>query len=228
MTVTDIRQTVIQVINQVQRLIGVNPTSTLTETKGATLYLRLLNEIVAECADAGNWLELYKTHTVTAQSSVSQYTIDASALVHHVYEIRWHTDHSPLEVKDIQTINRLLAKPSYGTPRQFALTGVDTTGQPKFSVYQVPTTARTFTVYFYEKPPLYTTSDSAVVLDLPANLMIAGLHAKVLLEENGGEPTRQWEAAYKNYLSLRGQALNRWNSDTGTDVYFRPMMGRVG
>lgn len=224
---SDTRQTVLQIINQVQRLIGVDTTTTLTATKSTHLYLRFLNEVIAECADAGDWLELYDEVLVTAQSSVSQYTISATDPVHHVHEIRWGNDSSPLDHRSIEYMRRLLARPSYGTPRQFALTGVDSaTNQPKFSTYQIPVTAKTFDVAFYKKPPLYDTNCTEDEPPFPANVLIKGTHAKALLDENGGEPTQQWEAVYREYLNLRHEALNRWTADTGTDIYLVPMQGR--
>lgn len=224
--VSDTRQTVLAIVNEVQRLVGVDTTTTLTATKDTRLYLRFLNETVAECADAGNWLELYSTVLVTAQSSVSEYTVNASDPVHHIYEIRWGTDTAPLEHRSIEYMRRLLAQPSHGTPRQFALTGVNSTSnQPKFSVYQIPTTAQTFDVAFYKKPELYDTNCTEEEPPFPANVLIKGTHAKALLDENGGEPTNQWEVTYREYLDLRNQALNRWTADTGTDIYFVPQRG---
>lgn len=223
MAITDLRQTVLEIVNEVQRRIGVNATSTLTETKGARLFLQYLNDVVSECSDAGRWLELYGTVLVTAQSSVAEYTIAATALVHDVYEIRFGTDTSPLNLRPIEFIRRLNAKARYGTPRHFAMTGIDaTTGQPKFSVTPVPTTAKTFDVAFYLKPSLYTTSDGAVVPPFPADVLIKGLFAKVLLDENGGEKTEQWLAAHREYQYAKNEALNRFTSDTGTDVQFVP------
>lgn len=224
--VSNIRQTVIQVINQVQRKLGVNTTSTLTETKHATVLLRLLNEVITECEDAGDWLELYEEHTVTAQSSVAQYTIDASAQVHHIHEIHYEGSPAPLANVSISKMRMFGKITSFGSPRHFALTNVDdTTGQPVMKVFPVPTTARTFDIGFYEKQNLLTTSDTATVPKFPANVLIQGVYAKALLDENGGEPTKQFEFAYGEYKNIREQAMNRYTSDTGGDIYMVPQRG---
>lgn len=226
MALTDLRQTVLQIVNEVQRKLAVNVTSSLTETSQATLLLRFLNETVAECADHGRWLELLETVLVTAQSSVSEYAFPTAPLVQNIYEIRWGTDPSPLEVRDLRDIRRLTAVGGHGTPRQFGLTGVGSaTGNPKFKVYPVPTTAKTFDCAVYVKPQLYTTADGAELPRFPANVLIAGTYAKALLDENGGERTLQFDAAYREYLSLRGEAQRRFTSDTGSMIYFRPQRG---
>lgn len=225
-TVTNVRQTVLQIINDVQRKLGFNATTTLTATKQATVLLRFLNETIAECEDAGDWLEMYETHSVTAQSSVAQYTVDASAQVHHVYEIHWPTIPSPMEPVSISRMRMFSKISSFGTPRHFSLDDVDdSTGQPMFTVFPVPTTARAFDVGFYEKHPLYDTSDTGETPKFPANVLIQGTYAKALLDENGGEPTRQFEWAYQEYVKLRSEAMNRFTSDTGTDVYMQPSQG---
>lgn len=227
MALTDIRQTNLQIINAIQRKLGVNPTSSLTETKHATMLLRLLNEVIDEVTDAGDWQEAYEEITVTAQTSTATYTIATSgAMVKRIYEIAFDTDNSPLGVVEIQDIRRLSRLNSYGRPRQFAVKGVDSsTGNPQVQVYPVPASAEDgllFNVAIYRKPVLYTTSDGSTVPIYPANVIMQGLYAKALLEENGGEPNQQYAVAYQEYARMRKEALNRYSADSGTDFYFVP------
>ena len=100
---------------------------------------------------------------------------------------------------------------------------------PKFRVYPIPNsstisnaTTPTFDIAYYKKPSLYLTSDVSAVPAFPARMLIQGLYAKALLEENGGEPTREFQAAELAYLRMRGEALNRFNADTGTDLRVVP------
>ena len=83
-------------------------------------------------------------------------------------------------------------------------------------------TTPTFDIAYYKKPSLYITSDVSAVPAFPARMLIQGLYAKALLEENGGEPTREFQAAELAYLRMRGEALNRFNADTGTDLRVVP------
>ena len=229
---TDLRLSVIEIVNTIQRRLGVSPTQTLTATKQATVLLELLNQVIDETTDAGDWQELYAETIVTAAAGVGTYVVatTAQAVVKNIYEIRFGSDISPMEVQDIQEIRRLQRLSGRGRPRQFAIVGVDdVTGNPQFRTYPIPATAQSgelFDIAYYRKPPIYTASDINTVPDLPAQLLIQGLYAKALLEENGGEPTAQYQVAYNEYERMRSESLNRFNADTGSDMYFVPHSGR--
>lgn len=228
MPVTDLRQTILQIINQVQIKLGVNTTSSLTATKLSTVLLRLLNETVDECADFGSWQELYEEVLVTAQSSVNSYVITPTSgnTIKNIYEVRFQGQTAamyPVSIEDIRLLGQLN---SYGVPIQYAVKGVDqSTGNPKMQTYPTPGVSQsgmTFNVALYNKPRLYTTSDINVTPVFPANVLIQGTYAKAMLEENGGEPTNQYQIAYQEYLRMRKEALNRYTSDTGAAMYIQP------
>lgn len=225
----DLRLSVIAIVNEVQRRLGVTPTTTLDATRHARVLLGLLNKVVDKATDAGDWQELYSETIVSAQTSVGTYSVTttAQALVKNVYEIAFGTDTAPLEVRDTQEIRRLqrLTRP-YGKPRQFAIVGVnEVTGNPKFRVYPIPVTAQVssnFNIAYYRKEPIYTAADINTVPALPGQVLVEGLYAEALLEENGGEPTPQYQVAFQEYERVRSEALNRYTADTGTDIYFVP------
>ena len=226
MATSDVRKTVLGIINTVQRRLGVSPTDTVSSTTHANMLLELLNDVIQECSDFGDWQEMFREVNVTAISSVGTYEVDASAEVKNIYEIHWDDDIAPLEVRDIQEIRRLQRVNSHGEPRQFAIVGVSGVN-PLFRVFPVPTTSGAlFDVAFYKKPRIYTTSDGGVTPSFPAIMLEKGLYAKALLEEAGGEPTPQYEVAYREYVQTRAEALNRFNSDTGTDMYLTPTGAR--
>jgi len=228
MPITDLRQTVLSIVNTVQRRLGLNTTATLFATKHATMLTELLNEVVDEVSDAGNWMELFRETTVLASSSVEEYTLDpATGLVKNVYEIHFGSSRSALEVVEIQDIRRLQRGRSFGVPRQFAITGVNaSSANPLFRTYPIPGSSQnnqTFQVAYYTKPALFTASaDGGTTPGLPAAMLIQGLYAKALLEENGGEPTKQYETAFAIYERMKREALNRFNADTGTDLRLIP------
>ena len=221
MATSDVRKSILEIVNVVQRKLAVNVTSSLTETIQANLLLDLLNDVIDEVSDMGDWQQMFREVEVTAISSVGTYEIKASAQVKNIYEIVWDSDVAPLEVLDIQDIRRLQRLASHGTPRQFAVVGVSG-ANPLIRVHPIPTTAATFDTAFYKKPRYYTTDDGAIVPGFPAKVLEKGLYAKALLEEAGGEPTEQSKTAYAEYARVRSEALNRFTADTGTDTYFTP------
>lgn len=224
----DIRLSVIDIVNTVQRRLGLTPTTTLTATKHANVLLELLNQVLDETSDAGDWQELYAETIVSAVSSTRTYSITTTsqALIKNIYEISFGTDIAALEVEDIQEMRRLRRLNTFGRPRRFSVVGVnDVTGNPKIEVHPCPVTAQAgslFNIAYFRKPPIYTTADINTIPDLPGQLLVQGLYAKALLEENGGEPTPQYQVAYNEYERMRSEALNRFNADTGTDMYFVP------
>ena len=232
MALTDLRSNTLNIVNEVMRKLGLSAVTTLTSSQLTRVLVRFLNETIEECSNFGDWQEAFKEVNVTAQSSVGTYEIKTSGatLVKNIYEIHWNNDVAPLEVREIQDMRRLQRLASFGTPRQFAVVGVNaSSGNPNIRVYPVPTTAAAFDVAFYEKPRLIdatVTANTTAIPIFPSNVLIAGVYAKALLEENGGEPTREYEVAYQEYLSTRQEALNRFNADTGTDIYIVPTGGR--
>ncbi len=233
MAIGDIRRSVLEIVNEVQIRMGLNPTSSLTETKHAQTLLSLLNMVIDDLSDFGDWPETYLETSVAAVGGVGEYTISAGLdLVKSIEEISFGGDTAPLDVVDPQDLRQLHRLGTKGRPRQFAVVGVDGgTGNPKVRVWPIPTTAMSgedFTVCLYVKPPLYTTRDGRAEPPFPAAVVIQGLYAQALLEENDGEPGPQSDAQFALYEKMKHEAINRYTGDTGTDVRFVPRMGRRG
>lgn len=230
MSTLDVRRTVLEIVNEVQTRMGVNKTTTLTQTKHASVLLGLLNQLVDEISDQREWMEWYAETTVFASSSVGEYSLGVPYVIHHIYEIAFQGDVAPMDPVDIPEMRRLQRAVRYGRPRKFSIVGTNSgTGNPTFRVSPVPGSAQNnkfFNIALYRKPAIYSTSDIAEEPEFPAQLLIQGLYAKALLEENGGEPTRQYEVAYAEYQRMLLESANRYNSDTGGDVIqFAPMGG---
>lgn len=236
MALTDVRSDVITIINEVQRKLGVNAQTSLTGTKLTTMLLDFLNDVIDEVSDLGRWQQMFREVKITAQASVGEYKIKVSADVQNIAEIVWGDDVASLEVRTIEDIRRLQRLSSYGTPRQFMITGMSGTA-PKFRIYPIPTQATinaeasaggVFDIWYYKKPRMFTavTADASAIPAFPARMLIQGTYAKALLEENGGEPSPQYQTAYSEYLRMRQEALNRFNADVGTDTYVTPTGSR--
>ena len=226
MAVTDLRQSVLSIINTVERKMGITPSASLNSTTFTTVLLELLNEVVADLTEDGEWKELYFSTTVTAQSSVADYAVDPSGLVHHIYEVSQSARGvSPLTPVNLSEINLLNRTNSFGVSNQYSIVSANASGQPVMRVFPTPGSSQNgdlFTVVGYLKPPLYTTSDAATVPEFPARLLWMGLHAMALLEENGGEPSREYLMAQRMYEKAKRQELNRFTTDQGPTVQFIP------
>lgn len=225
MGISNIRLDALGIVNEVERKLGLSTSSSLTTTNFTRVLVHLLNDVIDEVSDFGDWQQMFREATLTAQSSVGTYELAVSGEVKNIYEVVWGTDAAPLEVRTIPDIRRLQRISSYGTPRQFAVVGVSGVN-PLFRVYPVPTSAGTFDIAYFKKPRLLDAAVSADVSATPAfpsRVLVQGLYAKALLEENGGQPTGEYQTAYAEYLRMRKEALNRFTYDTGSDdIYFVP------
>lgn len=227
MALQDVNQSALGIVNEVLRKLGIGAVTNLNDNKLSTLLVDYLNDVVDEVSDFGDWQQMFREATITAQSSVGNYELAVSGNVKNIYEVVWDNNVSPLEVRTIEDIRRLRRISSFGTPRQFAVVGVSGTN-PLFRVYPVPTTAATFDIAYYKKPGVLAavTANNSAVPAFPGRLLIQGVYAKALLQESGGEPTQEYQTVYAEYLKMRQEALNRFNADTGTDTYITPTGSR--
>ena len=224
MALSGLRKNVITIINRVQRKLGIPSTTILTDTH-PNMLLDFLNETITEVSDFGKWQEAFTTANVTAQSSIARYSVDTQDIIQGIEEISYDGKTSPLFVEDGETIRRLNRNSGTGTPRQFAVQGTNSAGNPVFEVSRIPgsnETGKLFQVIYYVKPDILETTDVSAVPFFPAELLFRGTYAKALLEENGGEISREYLAAFNEYDTQKQEALNRYTSDTGTNVQFVP------
>lgn len=222
-----VRMTALEIVNEVRRRLGVNTVTTFTDDKLARVLMQLLNEVIAEVNDYGDWQELYQEVLVTASTSVPEYSVRASGgkEVHHILEVAFNNKAGELQNRSIEEIRRLRRSGGVGTPRQFTIKGTDASGNPVMAVHPQPGASQnnqTFNVALYFKEPLLTEASTATVPVFPGNLLVLGLYAKGLLEENGGEPTRQYQMAFAEYQKFLREAVNRFTTDTGSSIRIIP------
>ena len=238
MSISAVRKSNVEIVNEVLRKLQTTEVTNLGDTKFSTTLVDFLNDVIDECSDYGDWQEMYREVDVTASSSVGTYEMSVSAQVKNIYEVVWGDDVAPLEVRDITDLRRLQRLASFGTPRQFAVVGVSGVN-PLFRVYPIPTQATinaetssggVFNIAYYKKPGLITavTADTSSVPAFPSRMLVQGVYAKALLEENGGEPTREYQVALLDYQRMRKEAQNRFTADTGIDIQFVPTGSRGG
>jgi hypothetical protein len=193
MASTDIRKSVIDIINEVERKLGIDETAHVVDNRFAKVLLDFLNDTIDECNDFGNWKQMYREVTVSSQACTGTYELAVSAEVKNIYEIHFGTQTSPLVSRTTSEIRVLQKTSGLGEPRQFAV--VDTSGtNPKFRVYPIVACANSsgdFDVAYFKKNRLYTTAsaDGSAIPAFPSRMLVQGTMAKALLEEAGMEAT---------------------------------------
>lgn len=226
MTIGDIRYTVLQVVNEVQRKLGLAATPSVATNKVSIELVDHINDVVDDLSDFGNWMECLATARVTAQVSVRDYTIPASGVVKNIGDIYLSNRRGPLNSLDIQTMRILTRTTTFGDPSQFCIFATDpATGNPVIRVRPTPdqsTDGQMFSILYYTKPSQYTLSDGATVIPFPARVVVLGTLAAYTLRESGGSQTDMYTMYFNQYADGRKKSLNRFNGDTGWDVSYSP------
>lgn len=230
MALADTKLTVLQVVNEVQRKLMLRATSATTDTQHSRVLVDLLNDVIEEVSDKGEWVQLRGSVDVSCVSGRGEYALPVSGTtesIHHLHEVRVSGRYPPLEwFFDVSEYRARATLQSYGKPVNAAVVGEDSRGNPTIGVWPRPGANEEglrATVYFYLKPRRYVAgTDDAEILPLPGRILVAGLHAKALLDESGGAPTPQFQTVYAEYGRMVAQALNRLNADTGTTLKLMP------
>lgn len=225
MAITDIRFTVLQTVNEVQRKLGLLPTGSLNGNTVAKELVDHINDICADLSDFGNWMEQLATAKVTASTSVRDYYVHVSGVIKNIGDIYIDTRRGPLRSENIQTMRILTRTTSYGTPSQYCVFGIDPNGNPMIRVRPTPDASNQdalFSILYYLKPSLYTVADNNTLIPFPSRVVVAGVLARYTLRESGGATSEMYQVYQQDYLEGRRNALNRFNSDTGWEVNFTP------
>lgn len=227
MPLSDIRYTVLEVVNEVQRKLGLTATSNLNANKLSIQMVDFVNDVCNDLSDFGNWQELLVSSNVTAVSGQRDYSINTSANVKNIGDIYFTQTTGPMRNITIQDMRLRTRVTVVGTPTQYTVFGTDVNGNPTIRVTPTPTTSQDgglFSLVYYVRAPLYSVSDNNTVIPFPGQIVVDGVLAQAILNESGGAPTDRYTRVQQEYLESRKEALNRFNGDTGWDIQFSPSL----
>lgn len=223
-TVSDTRMTILQIVNEVRRKLGVKEVASLTSDSLAISLVDNLNDVIDEVSDFGDWKETLQEIVVTAQSSVASYTVNSTYSIKNIHEVAVSGQPSSCVLRTIDDLLRWRRSRSFGLPRNWAIMGFDSsTNSPVIEVYPIPVNPlKKFRVTVYEKVRQYTTADVSVIPVFPARMLVAGTHAQALFDESKNTQGIDYQRQRKDFEKMLSESYNRWNGDSGSDTTFTP------
>jgi hypothetical protein len=225
MPINDIRYTVLQVVQECFRKLGLTQPSSLNTNALSIQMVDFINDTCNDLSDFGNWQEVFSSANVTAVSGQSDYSINTSANIKNIGQIFFTQRTGPMLYITVDQMRIMTRVTSVGQPSQFAIYGTDVNGNPNIRVRPIPdanAAGGLLSVSYYIRAPKYTVSDGSQVIPFPGTVVVLGTLARALLNESGGSPTDHYTRVFQEYLEARKEALNRFNGDTGYEVNFMP------
>ncbi len=232
MSITDIRKTTLQCINEVRRKRGLKEVDNLTQDSQSTMSLDFLNDVVAEISDYGDWDETVVTANITTQTSVADYAIQVVtsgsnvAVVKSIKDMYFGSAGSPLFFIDEAQMRLFQRAPRYGQPAQYTVFGTDVNGNPQLRLTPIPATNQggigVLSVRVHTQPPIYVAGDEAVLVPFNSRIVVQGLYAACVLDEEGGSPTPHYQAIRQLFEKMMKDTYQRFHGDTGRYRRFVP------
>lgn len=225
MAITDLRMSVLSIVNEVLRKLGLDVVTVVAANKISKELVDHINDVVDDISDFGNWMEQLATAKVTAVTSTATYSIGVSGVVKSIGDIYLSSRQGPLTSVDIDSMRVMTRSTVMGSPSQYAIFGTDSNGNPSIRVRPTPdsnTNGDVFSILYYRKPSIYTTSDGATIVPFPSRVVVLGTLAAYTLRESGGAETPMYQMYYNQYLQAKKNAYGRMNGNTGWDVSFKP------
>lgn len=225
MGVGDVRYTVLQVVQEVFRKLGLTAPGTLNANALSIQMVDFVNDICDDLSDFGNWQEMMVSANVSSVNAQRDYVVNTSANIKNIADIYYSQKSGPMNLVTIEQMRMMTS--ANGMPTQFTIFGTDvSTANPVIRVRPVPVSGNGFGGYFsvlyFIRAPLYTTADASTVIPFPGNIVVNGTLAAAILNESEGAPNDRYTATYNKYLEGRKEALNRFKGDTGWNISFVP------
>lgn len=223
MAESDFKVTVLGAINEVRQKSKIPAATSIDQDSDSLIKLSYLNDVVSELSDYAGWQELYAEAIVSIQTSVRDYAV-SGVVVQSIEEVAISTRQSPLRKLDIPDMRLLHRVNNKGEPYHWTLKGITSEGNPIITVDRWPTSQETgyFNISYYRKPVAYTTADASAMVTFPGRLVVQGLLTKTILDESDGEQSQRYVTNLNLYEQMKEETYNRFNGDSGGDVFFKP------
>lgn len=223
MPTNDVYLTVLEVVNETRRKLGVpNEVTTLVTDSLDPVMIDFLNDVLTEINDFGLWNEMIDTALTTLINGQEFYSINTSLPVKTIKDIYFQGTNSSLNFITNEQM-RLLKRTNTNSnsPTMFTIFGVDSLGNPSIQLYPTPNTSaagKNINVFFQKLPLHYGTGDASEVLPFYGRLIVQGLFARMILDQSGGAPNDQFSMERATFESMLKETFNRYKADVG---YYR-------
>ena len=154
MALGDIRFTVLQVVQEVFRKLGLSEPASLTANKLSVQMVDFINDVCDDLSDYGNWQECLVSSNVTAVSGQSDYSIVTSGNVKNIADIYFSQRVGPMRHVTIEDMRILTRVTATGNPTQFTIFGTDSNGNPTIRVRPQPAQTQAgglFSILWYQR-----------------------------------------------------------------------------
>jgi len=223
MPTSDIYLTVLEVVNETRRKLGVpNQVTSLTTDSLDPVMVDFLNDVLMEINDFGLWNEMISTAQTTLINGQEFYSINTTQPVKTIKDIYFQGTNSSLAFITNEQM-RLLKRTNTNSnqPTMFTIFGVDNLGNPLIQLYPTPNTSaagQNINVFFQKLPLQYGTGDENEVLPFYGRMIVQGLLARMILDQNGGAPSDQYSLERASFENMIKETFNRYKADVG---YYR-------
>ncbi|NDD53714.1 hypothetical protein EBZ39_07520 [bacterium] len=228
MALADLRLSILDTLNTVRRKLGVNNAATsLTQDAQVVLMMDYLDDVIKEIDDYGMWPEMLNTTNTTIVAGVYDYSVNTTDAVKTIKDIYYGPNRilmNQVSIEDMRLLQRNLN--TTGSPRQYALFGVDSIGNPIIRVNPTPATTEdgyVMDVLWQRIPTRYTTaSDTSTIIPFNSTLVCQGLLCRMILDEEGGSQSDHYTKEREKFVAMLRDQFNRHKLDAGYWRKFSP------
>lgn len=227
MALTDTRATILEIINETRRKQGINnAVSSLTADSKTIVMVDFLNDVVTEINDFGLWNETIGTTTIPLIVGQRDYNFSSTFNIKTIKDVFLTSTNASLPFIDQQQMRMLYRQNNSGQPRQWTIFGSDANANPVIRVYPTPdasVSGVSLDIFYQSNSPRFTTSTpTSTVIGFPARMIVQGLLARCILDEEGGSPTNQYQNERLIFESMLKETFNRYKGDVGYARRFIP------
>lgn len=230
MALSDVRLSVLASINEARRKLGVpNGISSLTFDSQSVVAVDWLNDVVAEINDYGFWPDMIDTATTLMVDGQSSYSINTTDPVKTIKDIYYGPNRIRMNFITVEEMRLLKRAVIPGEPRRFTIFGVDALANPNILVDPVPTTlqiADSIDVLYQRLPPKYDTTTPDDIVPFPSRLVVQGLIARMILDEEGGSPSDHYSLERATFEKMLKEQFARFKGDVGYSRKMVPVSAR--